>query len=138
MKALLDSNVIIDALSHRKGAAIGSQEVLISLADGTYEGCLASKQVTDIYYSLRKYVDQDTRERFIRLLLRACTILPVGKKELEDAFSLGMRDYEDAVLCEVAQRNDVSTIVTNNAKDFESSSLSILSPEEFLKTLPKE
>ena len=55
-KYFFDSNVIIDAFSSREGSTFYSRDLLRRVASGEIKGCLCSKQITDIFYVLRKYI----------------------------------------------------------------------------------
>ena len=54
MKVLFDSNVIIDSISNRKDNE-AAKELLLMATSTEIEGYLCAKQITDIYYVLRKY-----------------------------------------------------------------------------------
>ena len=132
-KILFDSCIIIDAITQRENSSIASKELFLKNAAGQIEGCLLSKQIIDIYYVLRKYIDSSQRKSFISHLLKAFTILPCSKEMLKNALLINGEDYEDNVLIEAAMENKINAICTNNKKHFlNNEKLTILSPEEAL------
>lgn len=51
---------------------------------------------------------------------------------MDDALASDFGDYEDALQYYSALRENVEAIITRNTKDFADSSLSVLTPDEFL------
>ena len=131
-----DSNVIIDALSDRDGATNAERSLLLSATAGLLTGIIAAKQVTDIYYSLRRYVqDEDRRRGFIDILMHRFRIEFTDRSYLVEALRLGTEDYEDAVLAASAKGAGADFIVTNNSKDFRFCGIETKSPAEALEAL---
>ena len=134
MKVLFDSNVIIDAISARPLSNGSSRDLFCLVASSKVDGYLVSKQITDIHYTLRKYIPSETRRReFISFLLSAFHIVSLEKEDLQNALALGMDDYEDAVLASSASRCGLDFIVSANQKDFLSSPVPAFLPEEALR-----
>ena len=137
MKVLFDSNVIIDALSERDDSNMYSSILFLEAVDSrVIQGYLLSKQITDIYYVLRKYmVDQDVRKDFINLLLRTFNVIDTKPDDLLNSLYVSGSDYEDDVLMYAALNNKIEGIVTNNIRDFKNSKVKVFSPEELAKKL---
>ena len=69
------------------------------------------------------------------LLSGLCNVLPVNQTVLEQAMKSGFSDFEDAVQYYSALQNrNCSIIISRNTKDFHSSIIKVISPDEFLKT----
>ena len=102
---------------------------------GEVEGCLSAKQVTDIYYALRRYASQKVRDRIMRLLLDWFYILPLQPEYLSKALRYS-KDYEDEVLIVTAEENRISYIVTADKSGFVSYP-SAITPEEAIIVLKK-
>ena len=58
-----------------------------------------------------------------------------GQLEFVRVRGLQLADFEDAVVCAVAQARDCDSIVTRNLGDFSKSPVRAMSPEEFLVNL---
>jgi len=139
MKYLIDSNVIIDALTERDNDYHASREVIRQIMLKKIHALITAKQITDIYYSLKKYIpNEEKRRETINLIMDSFDVLPTLKSDLKYCIKSTISDYEDAVLDEVAKTNCINYIITNNNKDFKNAKTAILRPEEFLKLLQSE
>jgi len=136
MKVLFDSNVIIDALSERDDSNDCSSVLFMEAIDyRNIQGYLLSKQITDIYYVLRKYVAEDIRKDFINLLLKTFNVIDTKQDDLLSSLFVNGNDYEDDILMNAALINDLDCIVTNNIKNFKKSKIKVFSPTELAKEL---
>ena len=129
MKVLFDTNVIIDAVTLRYNHSIYSQKLWIKAIDGKIQGYICSSQLTDIYYVLRKYVDEATKRKIIRAVLSSFTVLPLLPSFTSYCVDSDMEDYEDAILDEVAKVNMINYLVTNDEKDFQKAKSTIITPK---------
>ena len=136
MKVLFDTNVIIDLLVNRTEHYSDCRYLLNKVINEEIDGYISSKQVTDVYYILRKYIhDNRSRMETIRLICETFKILPLLPSDIKYCLNTDFDDFEDAVIEEAAKVNMISHIVTNNIKDFEKSDLVITSPAELRQLL---
>ncbi len=134
MKVFFDTNVLIDAFTLRDYSYKDSRDLIIKVANKEIDGYLSSKQITDIYYSLRKYVsDEDKRKQIIKDVMQTFTVLPCLPSDLQVSVKSKIDDFEDAVIEEIAKVNMIEYIVTSNIKHFTNSSLVIISPNDLNK-----
>ena len=134
MKALLDTNVILDALMAREPWAATAQELLRTAAMGKYIGFIAASQTTDIFYLLcRQGTDKATAKNIINKLTGSIKVSGITPADVQNALALDMPDYEDGLLASCAKRQKADYIITRNEKDFFQSPVSAISPQEFLK-----
>ena len=134
MRALIDTNVIIDALQSRKGFKEDADFVM--LQSYGYEGFLAATRVTDIYYIQRRfYHDQEKAKNNLTKIFKLYGIIDITESDCQNALRSDIPDYEDAVLVESASRNDIDCIVTRDTKDFKNSRIPVYTPVEFLEIL---
>ena len=130
-KLFFDTNVIIDAFANRDDNNRYARDLLRRVSTGKIKGFLCSKQITDIYYILRKYIiSENERRRVISTLLDSFEVLPLIKSVLLYSLSLPFADYEDAVLYETAKINCVDAIITSNVKDFKNSDCMVFTPKQ--------
>lgn len=135
MRILVDTNVIIDALTGREPFREEAEQIFIIAANRIEDMYITASSATDIYYLVRKYLHSAEQARNVMLkLYELFWILDVTASDCQDALLSDMRDYEDAVLSCCAKRNHIDYIVTRNIKDFEKSSVQALTPNEFIKT----
>ena len=132
MKALIDTNVIIDALQNRKGFNEDAEFVVLQAYE--YNGYIAATSITDIYYIQHKYYhNKDKARNNLKKILKLYDIMDITGPDCHNALRNGMNDYEDAILVESAKRNDIDCIVTRNAKDFKNAGIPVYTPVEFLR-----
>lgn len=131
MKALIDTNIIIDALQSRDGFNRDAKEVILCAPD--FGGCVTANSVTDIYYLQHQYFhDRETTKENLIEVLRLFDILDTIAEDCRNALRSSIADFEDAVMVEAAMREGVDVIVTRNKKDFKGSPVEVLTPKEFL------
>lgn len=136
MKVFFDSNVIIDALTRREGAVEEERDLLYAAMAGKIDGILSAKQLTDIYYVLRKYIKEDeTRRDLLSILIQGLEIVPVDRQLLTCALGSNVPDYEDALIAECAKVASVDFIVTNDTKGFKDAGITTILPNEAIKRI---
>jgi len=131
LKVLFDSNVIIDVFT--KSPSSNSYSLMAFRKAITYEieAYISSKQLTDIYYVLRKYeADETKRKEFIRYLTKVFIVLPFNREDIELALTLKGKYFEDNTLIATSIHNNLDAIVTSNKKDFNSDTISIFEPKD--------
>ena len=132
-KAFLDTNVIIDALTMRDYDYLPSRQIWRHILVGNIKGYICSKQITDIYYIFRKYFNSEPLIRQnIKNIIDSFEVLPFTKGDAIACLKSEMKDFEDAILCEVAKVNMIPVLVTNNITHFANAKIMALTPKQFL------
>ena len=134
MKLFLDTNIIVDVLTKREGY-MASLSLIKYCELGTAEGFVSASTVTDVVYILRKHLQPSEMKVALQTLFLIVDIASVLKGDITAAFLSEMRDFEDAVQSACALRIGADYIVTRNLKDFESSPVPAISPENMLDIL---
>lgn len=133
MRILIDTNVILDALTGRQPHFDDSDKIIKFCADKKVQGYLAAHSISNIFYILRK--DMSIEDRRI-VLLNLCEILEVegvDSRKVKSALNRGdFKDLEDCIQDECAAAIKADYIVTRNKKDFENSTVPAILPQEFL------
>ena len=133
MKVLFDTNVIVDAFTMRDYDYKDSRSLMLKAANQEIEGYISAKQITDIYYILRKYVSKEEDKRqIIKDLCEIFRVLPVLPANIGASLNTNITDFEDAIIEETAKINMIQYIVTHDVKHFEKSKLVIATPHELL------
>lgn len=138
MKVVIDTNVILDVLSHREPFFEQSRAIVQLAAEGKIHAALTANTITDIYYVLRKHLDKGAVESSLRGLMELFDVVDVTGVECLAALDLGMNDYEDALMACCALRWGAGCIVTRNTKDFRLSPVMSRTPEEYLRVVSSE
>lgn len=137
MEALLDTNVILDALAERGEWADDAQSLLFLASQGKARLYVSGSTLTDIYYLANHYVYHDKARslQVVNILLDSLSVVDVGFGECLFAANSKITDFEDAVVAEAARKAKLTYIITRNAKDFQNSEVPSISPHEYLKML---
>lgn len=136
MKAMIDTNVILDALAGREPFRVDAENIFVQVSANSFEGCISANSITDIYYIIRKSIkDALSSRKAIGKLLLLFAIQDVTRDDCMNAVASDMADFEDALLAACADRGECDYIVTRNLKDFTKSPVKAVSPKEFLSLL---
>lgn len=140
MRAIIDTNVIIDVLQKREQWFETGGKIFIAAANQRFTGCITAKQTADIHFFSRKqFKGQDNADEKARQvlygLLSLFEVIDTLAADCRDAMGIGNNDYEDALMIASAQRAGVDSIVTRDPKHYRSSTVNVYSPEKFLDVL---
>ena len=139
MKVFFDTNVILDALTERDNSYRPSQRLVRYVVSGSITGYISAKQLTDIYYCLKKYFsDEKQRRKLIRVILDTFEIIPTLKSDIRYCLNSDIKDLEDALIDEICHVNCIDYLVTNNVKDFQKGKSVLFTPEQLVTILEVE
>jgi predicted nucleic acid-binding protein len=131
LKALFDTNVVLDLLLDRAPHAETAAALVSRVERGELAGYLCATTITTVFYLATKAIGAKAAHEHIQKLLGLFEIAPVGRGVLESAMTAGFDDFEDAVLYEAARHAGAYCIVTRNVRDFKRANLPIYVPHEF-------
>ncbi|MDR0653964.1 MAG: PIN domain-containing protein [Synergistaceae bacterium] len=115
MKALIDTNVILDAIAAREPFRRDAEKIIMLIAAEEAEGYITANSVTDIYYIARKHLPENDAREALRRLFCVFSIIDVRGDDCLSALSLPVDDFEDAVLTVCGYRAGVDlTVVPEN------------------------
>ncbi len=133
MKVLIDTNVIIDALTSREPWNQSAETIFIMAANHMMDMYITASSATDIYFLVRKYLhNADQAKQVMEKLYSLIGILTVSGAECIDALASPISDYEDAVMERVSSKANMDYIVTRNVKDFQQGMVKAISPDAFI------
>ena len=116
INALIDTNVIIDSLAARKPFNNESDTIFDLIKSGEITGYITASSVTDIYYLLNKAIGYDLCQKAITNLLDAFEVITVTKSDCQNALKSAIKDYEDALVAECADKAGLDYIITRDNK----------------------
>ena len=130
----LDTNILIDYLTNREPFSQAALRLFSLAEDGKLKINISALSYTTIYYVLRRNNSHQAIIQSLTLLSCLCKILPVNQTVLDQAMKSDFSDFEDAVqYFSALQNKNCSTIISRNTKDFQSSVIKVMIPNEFLK-----
>lgn len=139
MKVLIDTNIVIDALTSREPWNEYAEKLFLMAANNIIDIYITVSSATDIYYLIRKHLHSTvTARQIMGKLYSLVGILEVKSEDLIDALASPIKDYEDAVVEQVARRSHMECIVTRNQKDYEAGLIQIYSSEDFIRFMEQE
>lgn len=129
---LLDTNIVLDVIQRREPHYQASAAVIDKIVRKKVSGALSAHAITTIHFIVNRYQSRKVAAQTIEWLLSRFSVASVGKPELLRAQALGWPDFEDAVVAAAAESSGCDAIVTRNVHDFNGSSVSAMTPEEYL------
>ena len=135
IRALLDTNIILDALFAREPFGEQAAAIWTAHEDERFTRYLCAITPVNVFYIARKEIQRKQALRMMNDLIDTFEISPVSRDVLRAALKLEMKDFEDAVQIASAQADGLDFIITRDVKDYEKSPLKALTPAEFAQKL---
>lgn len=135
MRALLDTDVVLDVITARTPFAEAAAELLDLNEQGLFEAYISGITPINVFYIARKAQSSTDLRQAIRQLLRTVRVCPLDHSILTSAFALPFSDYEDAVQRASATASGLDAIVTRNLNDYKNATLPVFAPADFLNYL---
>ena len=133
IKALIDTNVLLDHLAHRDGFFQDAAVIFSMVDEGQLIGIVSSLSIVNCAYVLPKHYDGNAVLEQIKTMLRMFTISNVDAAILEQAAELVPYDYEDAVQYLSALTHHPDLVITRDKKGFNDFDILVMTPAEFVK-----
>ncbi|WP_298147903.1 PIN domain-containing protein [Flavobacterium sp.] len=131
MKIFLDTNILVDLIADRKPFSKQAIEIFSSAEKNKTQLFTSSHSVATTHYLLKKYVDEKELREIICNLLEFLTVISVDVDILKKGLRSNHRDFEDAIQIFCATTvSGLNFIVTRNSKDFKTSEIPVLTPDE--------
>lgn len=132
MKLLIDTNVILDMVFQRNGSD-NSMKLFRKIRDNEYSAYITASSVTDLFYIIRKEL-HDIERTYVIMdhIFKLVSVLSVTEKDIQDAFRLKWKDFEDCVQYMTAKNNGADYIITVNVKDYADAKLPVQTPSAWI------
>ena len=133
MKVVLDTNVVIDAVALRQPFCEDAKRILLMVAEEMFTGCLTANSVTDIFYVVRRSLQESAAREIIRSLLYSLEVIDVRGEDCRQALDLTIGDFEDALITTCAKRIGADYIISRDDNFMKAAStVQVIYPSEFL------
>lgn len=131
-RLFLDTNIILDLLGERR-PYYDSIAKVASLADrNEIHLVISAISYTTLYYLLSKFERPAVVKEKLRKLTIISSIAGVDANSVEKSLNSEFRDFEDSVQYYGALSSNCNIIITRNGKDYKSSDLPVMTPDEYL------
>lgn len=135
MRALIDTNIILDVLCQRERFFENSSMVFKLCEMKKLDGVISALSIPNLVYIMRKELDHDAIKIVLQKLSLIFKIEDLKAADLLKAAMMDFKDYEDALQSICAERTNADFIISRNVKDFQNSSVKAVTPEKFLNML---
>ena len=136
--ALLDTNVILDALLERAPWETDAGAIMQADLDGQFVAYITATSLTDVFYVTRRQAGREKAWELVQATLNQLSIITVGGDELEAAVMLEGNDFEDNLQIACAMSLQLDVIVTRDSSGFTGSPMPVLTPQQLLSRLREE
>ncbi|WP_461246140.1 PIN domain-containing protein [Treponema sp. R6D11] len=137
MKVLIDTNVALDILLHRKDFAV-SEAVSKLVEKNIISGFISASAITDIFFLAKSTLGKKPTKDAMKELLEIFSPATVTDGNIYEALNLDWEDFEDSVQFVVGKSFSVDYIVTRNTKDYSLSAIPAITPDQFVQLFTKE
>jgi predicted nucleic acid-binding protein len=135
-KVLIDTDVILDFFFDRKPFSESASKILTLCESKEIIGFVTPVIVSNVYYLLRQTAKHEKIIEKLTLLISFLEVLITDKRVIMQALSSQFKDFEDALQnFSAEQSSEIDIIVTRNTKDYINSKLSVMLPDDFIKTM---
>lgn len=133
-KVFLDSDVMLDLSLRRNPFYLPALNVMELCYQGKFKAVTSSIAFINTNYFLNKFEPANKLES-LRRLRSVVSIITVDEATIDLALNSNFSDFEDGVQFYAAKSAGANIIITRNIKDYKESTIKVLTPEQFLKTL---
>lgn len=132
MVILLDTNILLDYILKREPFYQDARQIMELCSQHTTDGCIALHTVTTLWYLLRKQ-PEEVRRMVLREICELLQVAGTTHEEVLKAINMtDFKDFEDCVQSKCAKTAGVQYIVTRNVRDYSSSEIPALTPQDFI------
>lgn len=135
MKLLIDANILLDVLQKREPHFHNSSLIWKLCETDSVEGYVSSLTFANLIYVMRKELDPNKIENVLQQLKLIFQFTDLSVTDITKAANLKWDDFEDAIQSAIAERIHADYIITRNVRDFNKSSITAFTPEEYLSRI---
>lgn len=137
-KIFLDTNILLDFFSRDRPSSEDSKEIWLKIHDSSFKVYLSESVLTTFDYIAGKTLDKKLRNKIILKLCTLAEVLSCNNQLVVRASQVNSKDFEDALLYEIAVENKLDYFITNDKsalKNLQSGLTKVVSSKEFLKII---
>ena len=134
MVLFIDLDILLDAVLTREPFDFYAVRVLSLVDSGNHVLYTSAHSLINVYYFTKKIAGQPAALKSISLLREKLEIAPTNNKAIGYALASDFTDIEDAVQYDIALQNKCKVIITRNIKDYQKSSIPVMTAEQYLRS----
>ena len=132
MKIFIDVNVFIDVMTKRSGWTESLRVLNLARRSQKIESWTSALTLPLLYFFRRRVADEATARADAQAILKGLHLVELGQTILTHALASAGADFEDNIQLVSAESISANHLVTRNKKDFDTSQIAVLTPEEWL------
>ena len=138
MQVLIDTNIIVDTIQERQPFSSDSKKILALCIEKKIDGYITAHSLCDLYYILRKDMNETERLSIINRLCKYLTVISEFQADFINVTNNPQtNDLEDGLQIICAEKYHLDYIITRNVKDFIHSHVPAILPQDFLEIIEK-
>jgi predicted nucleic acid-binding protein len=134
-KVFVDTDIILDLLAMREPHYQFSARLFSMADEGELKLYVSSLSFSNLNYILSKQFSAVQARKKLLTFKTLVTVLSVSEKSVDLALNSDFNDFEDALQYFTALEFKISTLLTRNLKDFKKADISVLTAEQYLKSI---
>lgn len=140
MFILVDTNIFLDLLLERGELSDIAEEFFSNVFRIESKICLSSTSLRDIGYVAQQQFHDRKKSREVQMkAYQLChKVITLSDDAAIEALYSDVKDYENALLVEIAKKEIIDLIVTNNIKDFKNASFPVWTPKYFNEVIARQ
>jgi predicted nucleic acid-binding protein len=132
-RIFIDCDIFLDLFLERQPFFPDSREIISQVEQRKILGFTSPLVYSNLCTLLTKAISGARAISTIQKLNTIFKVAPIYPKTVSQALASGFPDFEDALQNFCAVDSKINTLITRNIRDYKLSTLSVLSPEEFLR-----
>jgi predicted nucleic acid-binding protein len=132
LKIFIDVNVFIDVMTKRSGWPESLRVLNLARGSQEIESWTSALTLPLLYFFRRRVVDETTARADAQAILKGLHLEPLSQTILDRALASAGPDFEDNIQLASAESVSANHLITRNKKDFDTSQITVLAPEEWL------
>lgn len=131
-KALLDTNILLDAAMPERPAHVAALLLLDEVAYGQLDGYVSALSLKDVYYVLAKYSTEPEARAYIKAAMDAFHIVSVDEAVCRISAESDEPDFEDGLIRACAESAEVDFVISRDKAAFQASRIKRLNAQEYV------
>jgi len=132
-KIFIDTDIILDLLAERQPFYKCAAAIFTLIDRRKVQGYTSPIVFANLHYILSKQLSKNNAVKNLKKLRTLIKIILVDEKIIDLSLESDFRDFEDAIQYNAAISAGISTLITRNIKDYKNPTITVCSPEEYLR-----
>jgi len=132
LKIFIDVNVFIDVMTKRRGWSESLRVLNLARRSQEIESWTPALTLPLLYFFRRRVADESTARVDAQAILKGLKLVPMNQTIIDHALASAGSDFEDNIQIASAESISANHLITRNKKDFDTSQITVLNPDEWL------